>query len=84
MVVDDHLTKRFVYFLFALGQNRFAESNAVGILQLRFKFVAIDIDVISDIPMVDQVDLAQISTGDRVTVSGARVTVEKTDPDSSR
>ncbi len=40
--------------------------------------------IISDIPMVDQVDLAQISTGDRVTVSGARVTVEKTDPASSR
>jgi predicted aconitase with swiveling domain len=32
--------------------------------------------IISDIPMVDQVDIAQIHTGDRVTVNGKRITVE--------
>ena len=40
--------------------------------------------IISDIPMVDQVDLAEIRTGDWVTVTGARVTVGKIDPISSR
>jgi predicted aconitase with swiveling domain len=32
--------------------------------------------IISDIPMVDQVDIAHIHTGDRVTVDGERVSVE--------
>ncbi len=31
--------------------------------------------IISDIPMVDQVDIAQIHTGDRVSVDGEQVTV---------
>jgi len=33
--------------------------------------------IISDIPMVDQVDIAQIRTGDRVRVTGDRVMVER-------
>jgi predicted aconitase with swiveling domain len=31
--------------------------------------------IISDIPMVDQIDIAEIRTGDRVTLDGERVTV---------
>jgi len=33
--------------------------------------------IIGDIPMVDQVDIARIRTGDRVCVDGDRVTVER-------
>lgn len=33
--------------------------------------------IISDIPMVDQVEIARIRTGDRVYVEGARVRVER-------
>jgi hypothetical protein len=33
--------------------------------------------IISDIPMVDQVDIAQIRTGDRVRVDGDRVAVQR-------
>ena len=33
--------------------------------------------IIGDIPMVDQVDIAQIRTGDRVRVDGERITVER-------
>jgi predicted aconitase with swiveling domain len=33
--------------------------------------------IISGIPMVDRVDIARIQTGDRVSVSGERVTVER-------
>lgn len=33
--------------------------------------------IISDIPMVDQVDIAQIRTGDRVSIDGERVEVER-------
>lgn len=32
--------------------------------------------IISDIPMVDQIDIGQIHTGDRVRLEGGRVTVE--------
>lgn len=32
--------------------------------------------IISDIPMVDQIDLAQINTGDLVTVDGQTVSIE--------
>jgi predicted aconitase with swiveling domain len=33
--------------------------------------------IISDIPMVDRVDIRQIQTGDRVRLAGARITVER-------
>ena len=33
--------------------------------------------IISDIPMVDQVDITQIQTGDRVRVAGESVTVDR-------
>jgi len=33
--------------------------------------------IISDIPMVDQVDIAQIRTGDRVRVDGGQVVVQR-------
>jgi predicted aconitase with swiveling domain len=33
--------------------------------------------IISDIPMVDQVDIAQIKTGDRVSMDGDRVEVNR-------
>jgi len=33
--------------------------------------------IISDIPMVDQVDIAQIKTGDQVSIAGARVRVSR-------
>jgi hypothetical protein len=33
--------------------------------------------IISELPMVDQIDLSQITTGDWVTVDGATVTVER-------
>lgn len=33
--------------------------------------------IISDIPMVDQVDISQIQTGDQVQIRGDRVTVER-------
>ena len=33
--------------------------------------------IISDIPMVDRVDIQQIQTGDRVRLAGARITVER-------
>lgn len=33
--------------------------------------------IIGDIPMVDQVDIAQLQTGDRVRVDGDQITVER-------
>ncbi len=33
--------------------------------------------IIGDIPMVDQIDISQLQTGDRVWVEGNRVTVER-------
>ncbi len=33
--------------------------------------------IISDIPMVDRVDICQIQTGDRVRLAGERITVER-------
>jgi predicted aconitase with swiveling domain len=35
--------------------------------------------IISDIPMVDQIDTGQIRTGDRVTIAAGRVTVQAAD-----
>jgi predicted aconitase with swiveling domain len=32
--------------------------------------------IISDIPMVDQVDIAQIRAGDLVSIDGTRVTIQ--------
>jgi predicted aconitase with swiveling domain len=40
--------------------------------------------IISDIPMVDQIDITQIATGDRVVVDGERIQVRRGGADSDR
>ena len=64
------------YTLYRLRRNGLAPA---GIINAESEPIVAVGAIISDIPMVDQIDLAQIRTGDRVTIDGEDVTVERTD-----
>ena len=49
----------------------------VGIINAESEPIVAVGAIISDIPMVDQIDISEISTGDRITIDGGDVTVER-------
>jgi predicted aconitase with swiveling domain len=61
------------YTLFRLAQNGLGPS---AIINARSEAIVAVGAIMAGIPMVDLVDIGRIQTGDRVTVSGADVTVE--------
>jgi predicted aconitase with swiveling domain len=61
------------YTLYRLAKNRLAP---VAIVNAQSEAIVAVGAIISGIPMVDQVDIAQIATGDRVTVQDGIVRIE--------
>ena len=64
------------YTLYRLARNGLAPA---GIINAESEPIVAVGAIISEIPMVDHVDLEQIHTGDRVTIDGEEVTVEPAD-----
>lgn len=69
------------YVLYQLAMNRLAPA---AIINAESEPIVATGAIISDIPMVDQMPVGAISTGDRIIVQGDQVTVVRTDQPSSR
>ena len=54
-----------------------ADTAPVAIINAQSEAIVAVGAIISDIPMVDQVDIAQIRTGDQVSIDGDRVEVKR-------
>ena len=61
------------YTLYRLAKNHLAPA---AIINAQSEAIVAVGAIISDIPMVDQVDISEIRTGDLVTVNGGCVTIE--------
>jgi predicted aconitase with swiveling domain len=61
------------YTLYRLSKNSLAPA---AIINAQSEAIVAVGAIISEIPMIDQVDIDQIETGDQVTVNGGRVTIE--------
>jgi predicted aconitase with swiveling domain len=64
------------YTLYRLGQNGLAPS---GIINSQSEAIVAVGAIIAGIPMVDQVDISQIRTGDTVVIDGETVEITRTD-----
>ena len=62
------------YTLYRLARSGLAP---VGIINAESEPIVAVGAIISEIPMIDRIDISEISTGDRITIDGGDVTVER-------